>query len=69
MARFKYTDNSQGQFIQINLQEQLLLGSFEWIIDYLIGMYYHISTKLCSRIGEPEQNNTGQRKVYVLFVH
>jgi len=36
MARFKYTDNSQGQFIQINLKEQLLLGSFEWTIDYLI---------------------------------
>jgi len=36
MASFKYTDNSQGLFIQINLQEQLLLGSFEWTIDYLI---------------------------------
>ena len=36
MARFKYTDNTQGQFIQVNLQEQLLLGSFEWTIDYLI---------------------------------
>jgi len=36
MARFKYTDNSQGQFIQINLKEQLLLGSFEWTIDYLV---------------------------------
>ena len=36
MARFKYTDNSQGQFIQVNLQEQLLPGSFEWTIDYLI---------------------------------
>ena len=36
MARFKYTDNSQGQFIQVNLNEQLLLGSFEWTINYLI---------------------------------
>ena len=36
MARFKYTDNSQGQFIKVNLQEQLLLGSFEWTINYLI---------------------------------
>jgi len=36
MARFKYTDNSQGQFIQVNLQEQLLLGSFEWTVNYLI---------------------------------
>ena len=36
MARFKYTDNSQGQFIQVNLSEQLLLGSFEWTINYLI---------------------------------
>ena len=23
MARFKHTDNTQGQFIQINLQKQL----------------------------------------------
>jgi len=36
MARFKHTDNSQGQFLTVNLQEQLLLGSFEWTIDYLI---------------------------------
>ena len=36
MARFKYTDNSQGQFLTVNLREQLLLGSFEWTIDYLI---------------------------------
>jgi len=35
MARFKYTDISQGQFIQVNLHEQLLLGTFEWTIDYL----------------------------------
>jgi len=36
MARFKYTDNSQGQFLVVNLQKQLSLGSFEWTIDYLI---------------------------------
>ena len=36
MARFKHTDNSQGQFMVVNLKEQLLLGSFEWTIDYLI---------------------------------
>jgi len=36
MARFKYTDISQGQFIQVNLKEQLLIGSFEWTIDYFI---------------------------------
>jgi hypothetical protein len=37
MARFKYTDNSQGQFMTVNLAEQLLPGTFEWTLDYLIG--------------------------------
>ena len=37
MARFKHTDNSQGQMMVVNLKEQLILGSFEWTIDYLIG--------------------------------
>jgi len=36
MARFKDTDNTQGQFIPVNLMEQLLPGTFEWTIDYLI---------------------------------
>ncbi|MCL1912183.1 MAG: transposase, partial [Leptospirales bacterium] len=36
MARFKHTDNSQGLFLIVNLSEQLLLGSFEWTINYLI---------------------------------
>ena len=36
MARFKYTDNSQSQLLVVNLKDQLLLGSFEWTIDYLI---------------------------------
>jgi transposase len=36
MARYKQTDNSQGQFIAVNLQEQLLPDTFEWTIDYLI---------------------------------
>ena len=36
MARFKYTDNSQGMFLTVNLSEQLLPDTFEWTIDYLI---------------------------------
>ena len=36
MARFKYTDNSQGLFLQVNLEEQLLPGTFEWTLHYLI---------------------------------
>ena len=36
MARFKNTNISQGLFLEINLQEQIILGSFEWTIDYLI---------------------------------
>jgi len=36
MARFKHTDNAQGQFLMVNLKEQIVLGSFEWTINYLI---------------------------------
>ena len=36
MARYKYTNNAQGQFMQVNLGEQLILGTFEWTINYLI---------------------------------
>ena len=36
MARFKDTENTQGQFIAVNLKEQLLPDTFEWTIDYLI---------------------------------
>jgi hypothetical protein len=36
MARFKETDNTQGQFIAVNLIKQLIPGTFEWTIDYLI---------------------------------
>ena len=36
MARFKHTDNSQGLFLSINLKKQILPGTFEWTIDYLI---------------------------------
>jgi transposase len=36
MAKYKQTDNSQGQFIVVNLNEQLLPGTFEWAVDYLI---------------------------------
>jgi len=36
MARFKYTDNSQGQLMVVNLKDQLLADTFEWTIDYLI---------------------------------
>ncbi|GBU27678.1 hypothetical protein R84B8_01215 [Treponema sp. R8-4-B8] len=36
MARFKHTDNSQGQFMVVNLKEQLFPDTFEWTIDYLI---------------------------------
>ena len=36
MARFKETEKSQGQFMVVNLQEQLLPETFEWTVDYLI---------------------------------
>jgi hypothetical protein len=36
MARFKDYDRSQGLFLTVNLEEQLLPGTFEWTLDYLI---------------------------------
>jgi transposase len=37
MARFKNTDTSQGQFMTVNLGEQLVPATFEWTLGYLIG--------------------------------
>jgi hypothetical protein len=36
MAKFKEYDRSQGLFLTVNLEEQLLPGTFEWTLDYLI---------------------------------
>jgi transposase len=36
MARFKHTNNSQGLFLPVYLSEQLLPGTFEWALNYLI---------------------------------
>jgi transposase len=36
MARYKNTDNSQGMFLTVNLKKQLIPGSFEWTLNYLI---------------------------------
>jgi len=36
MARFKEFDISQGLFLTVNLEEQLLPSTFEWTLDYLI---------------------------------
>ena len=36
MARFKQSNMSQGQFIAVNLCDQLVVGTFEWTLNYLI---------------------------------
>ena len=36
MARFKSCDTSQGLFLTVNLGEQLLPGTLEWALDYLV---------------------------------
>jgi hypothetical protein len=36
MARFKYTENSQGQFIAVNLKEQIVFGAFERAVSHII---------------------------------
>jgi hypothetical protein len=30
MANYKHTDKSQGLFLTVNLEEQILPGTFEW---------------------------------------
>ena len=36
MARFKDTEKHQGMFLTVNLYEQLLPGTFEWTVDFLL---------------------------------
>ena len=36
MAGFKNTNISQSMFLTVNLDEQLIPGTFKWTIDYLI---------------------------------
>ncbi|MCL2174960.1 MAG: hypothetical protein FWB73_02835 [Treponema sp.] len=36
MARFKESYITQGQFIAVNLCEQLIPGTFKWTLNYLI---------------------------------
>jgi hypothetical protein len=45
MARYKYTDAEEGQgmFLSVNLKEQLLPGSFEHMLDELVGGKIDIS--------------------------
>ena len=35
MARYKESEVSQGQFIMVILSEQLIIGTFEWTLNYL----------------------------------
>ena len=46
MARYKHTDVSAGQglFLSVNLKEQLLPGTFEYMLDQIIGK--EIDTKV-----------------------
>jgi hypothetical protein len=34
MANYKETDKSQGLFLTVNLEEQLLPGTFEWTPEF-----------------------------------
>jgi hypothetical protein len=36
MANFKHSERSQGLFLTVNLEDQLIPGTFEWTVDYLI---------------------------------
>jgi transposase len=37
MARYKELEKDQGMFLEVNLKEQLIPGTFEWALNYLIG--------------------------------
>ena len=50
MANLKENDLSQGMFLTVNLQEQLLPDTFEWTIEYLIN-------KMDTSIFERNYNN------------
>lgn len=45
MAKYKQTEagNGQGLFLSINLKEQLLPGTFEYMLDDLIGNKIDVS--------------------------
>jgi transposase len=45
MARYKYTDaeNGQGMFLSVNLKQQLLPGTFEYMLDDLVGNTIDVS--------------------------
>ena len=55
MATFKHTENSQGLFLTVNLQEQLALGSFEWTIGYII---YRMDMSLFERNYRNDERGT-----------
>jgi hypothetical protein len=52
MARFKYTDNGQGQFIAVNLKEQIALGTFEWTVSHIIDCMRRVHTQEPAFAGE-----------------
>jgi hypothetical protein len=39
MARYKYFDKSHGLFLTVSLKEQLIPGSFEHTLNYLIDQF------------------------------
>jgi len=45
MARYKHTDTEDGQgfLLSVNLKEQLLTGTFEYMLNDLIGKKIDIS--------------------------
>ena len=52
MARYKEYDQSQGEFLTINFKEQLLPGTFEYTINYLIDEKLDFSEMDCHYIND-----------------
>jgi hypothetical protein len=65
MANFKQSERAQGLFLTVNLEDQLIPGTLEWTVDYLIDEFdmslfeqnYHkenVTAKALAENNEPD---------------
>jgi hexokinase len=67
MARYKHTEaeGGQGMFLTVNLKEQLLPGTFEYMLNDLVGTKltsaYLMKITKTMRKGRRRERNNGRR--------
>jgi hypothetical protein len=59
MANFKQSERSQGLFLTVNLEDQLIPGTFEWAVDYIIDKRSECRGRACSDMTEQAQSPKG----------